>query len=234
MIKTENERPGVMLYFDSLRPAINRMSDAECGVLLRAIIDYAEYGLVSELDALAGMAFDMLRPRIDRDAERYEETREQRQYATYCREAKKRAEQPMTLGEWRLKQLASTSNATGDHETARVISGDHQPSPTATASTTSTPAATSSGSPTASSPKNTFSSKNIGVSINPSASGEGDGGEGNGDVRQAYADWLDAMDAKDMSRAMLHDSRLARLGYNVDRHTRKLTRRVRDGTGIPI
>ena len=32
----QKERPGVMLYFDAIRPAIRRMDEAQCGHLLRA------------------------------------------------------------------------------------------------------------------------------------------------------------------------------------------------------
>ena len=80
MTTNQKERPGVMLYFDVLRPMINRLDAAQCGVLLRAVMDYAQYGVMPELDPMTGMAFDMLVPKIDHDAERYEESREQRQY----------------------------------------------------------------------------------------------------------------------------------------------------------
>ncbi len=83
------DRPGVMLYFDAIRPAITRLDDAQCGALLRSVMDYAQYGVVPELDPMTGLAFDMLVPKIDRDAEHYEESREQRRYAVYVREKKK-------------------------------------------------------------------------------------------------------------------------------------------------
>ena len=78
-------RPGVMIYFESVRPALSRLDNEQCGALFRAIIDYAEYGAVPDLEPMTGMAFDLLRPKIDRDAEKYEESREQRQHAVSIR-----------------------------------------------------------------------------------------------------------------------------------------------------
>lgn len=129
-MKRSQDRPGIMLYFDSIRPALNRLSNEQCGALLRAVLDYAEYGEAAELDAMAGMAFDMLRPKIDRDAKRYEETRESRQYAVYCREVKKRGEQPVGPAEWRLRQHQMLSNDSGRYPTTST-----SPSPTASTST---------------------------------------------------------------------------------------------------
>ena len=67
------EKPGVMIYFDSIRPALSRLDDSQLGALFRAIIEYAQTGAVADLDNMAGFAFDSLRPKIDRDDERYQE-----------------------------------------------------------------------------------------------------------------------------------------------------------------
>ncbi len=170
----ESERPGVMLYFDSVRPAINRMSDEQTGALFRAVLDYAQYGEIRDLEAMEGMAFDMLRPGIDRDAERYEETREQRRYAAYSRETKRRGEEPMDLAEWRQSLArANTENtppsreSTEDNGSSRESTGDNgpsrestedtppsrestedtPPSPTTTTTTTRNPASTPASTP---------------------------------------------------------------------------------------
>ena len=108
MAKSDRSRPGVMLYFDSIRPALDRLDDLKCGQLFRAIVDYAEYGAVPKLDPLVGMVFALLVPKIDRDAEKYAESREQRQHAVYVREAKRRGEQPMTISEWRIHRELSS------------------------------------------------------------------------------------------------------------------------------
>ncbi|MCR5575687.1 MAG: DUF6291 domain-containing protein [Oscillospiraceae bacterium] len=104
MAERKKDRPGVMLYFDSVRPALNRLDDLQCGRLFRAVVDYAEYGTIPELEPLVGMAFDLLVPKIDRDAEKYEESREQRQYAVYCREKQRAGEPCLKIEEWRLSR----------------------------------------------------------------------------------------------------------------------------------
>lgn len=65
------EKPGVMLYFD-LRPCLQRLTNEQKGILFSAILDYAENGVMPELDDDAvGVAWDFVKPRIDRDAEVY-------------------------------------------------------------------------------------------------------------------------------------------------------------------
>lgn len=102
MANREKSKPGIMLYFDDLRPAITRLSNEQAGLLLRAMLAYGEYGEVpDELDAVTGIVFEMLRPHLDRDAERYEEAREQRRYAVYCREQQRAGLSPVDISEWR-------------------------------------------------------------------------------------------------------------------------------------
>ena len=69
------QRPGVMLYFDVV-PCLERLSMEEKGRLFEAILYYGQFGVVPELEGMVGMAWDFIRPRLDRDAERYEEKRE--------------------------------------------------------------------------------------------------------------------------------------------------------------
>ena len=66
------EKPGVMLYFDRL-PYLNRMDDTQRGKLFLWIMEYAQYGVVPEVeDPMLGMAWDVVKPAIDLDTERYE------------------------------------------------------------------------------------------------------------------------------------------------------------------
>ena len=78
------KRPGVMLYFDT-RPCLQRLTMDERGALFEAILDYGEYGLVPELEGMVGVAWDFIRPRLDRDAERYEELSQKRSSAACAR-----------------------------------------------------------------------------------------------------------------------------------------------------
>ena len=204
MTGKSKERPGVMLYFDAVRPAISRLDETQCGVLLRSVMDYAQYGVVPELDPMTGLAFDMLVPKIDRDAERYEESREQRQYAAYTREKKRSGEPVMSIGEWRLARL-------------RADEKDNGPLPSASTSASTATTAT------ASAPASPSASSSTSLSASPAAAGEGCKGEG--EASRLYEAWLKAMEAKDNRRALNLSDRLFALGYHADIATRELRKR---------
>ena len=103
------QRPGVMLYFDTLCPALARLTNEQRGKLLQGIVEYAQTGAIPQLDGLEGMAFDMLRPSIDRDGERYEYRRMHGQYMAYCRAAKDHGEIPISEEEF-IEQLTATDS----------------------------------------------------------------------------------------------------------------------------
>ena len=66
------QKPGVMIYFSQV-PFLQRMSAEQRGDLFLYIIEYAQHGVVPEIeDPLLGMAWDVMRPAIDLDTERYE------------------------------------------------------------------------------------------------------------------------------------------------------------------
>ena len=213
----QKERPGVMLYFDALRPAISRLDEAQCGALLRSVLDYAQYGVVPELDPMTGLAFDMLAPKIDRDAERYEESREQRLYAVYVREKKKIGEQALSLADWRLSREASAVNENIGPLSPVIENIGPYPS------TSASPAATTTPSPSASAP--TTASAPAAASSPASAAAAGEGSRGEGEARTLYAAWLKAMEARDNKRALNLSDRLFALGYHADIATRELRKR---------
>lgn len=94
-------RPGVMLYF-SLRPALKYLNDEQLGQLLRAILDYAEYGEIPDfLDPLLAMAWSFVVSGVDRDWEAYKEKIEKRKYAAYCREALRKQKDEPTYESWK-------------------------------------------------------------------------------------------------------------------------------------
>jgi len=206
MTTRQKERPGVMLYFDAVRPAISRLNEAQCGVLLRSVMDYAQYGVVPELDGMTGLAFDMLVPKIDRDGERYEESREQRQYAAYTREKKRNGEPVLSIAEWRLARRMADERDNGPSRP------DNGPLPSASTA----PPATAAASTTASTP--------IKTSLSAAAAGEGSKGEG--EVSRLYAEWLRALNAKDKMTALKLDGQLYALGYQTDIATKELRRRA--------
>ena len=205
-------RPGVMIYFESVRPALSRLDNEQCGALFRAIIDYAEYGAVSDLEPMTGMAFDLLRPKIDRDAEKYEESREQRQHAVYVREAKRRGEEPLRLSEWRTNRELSSDNGPISPDIENI--GSYPSTTISPATSTSTTTALS-----------ISSSRSSSISGEGAETEEGCKGEGEGEPQQLYREWLSAMDEGERGRACEISNRLFSLGYLVDIHTRELKRR---------
>ncbi len=217
----QKERPGVMLYFDALRPAISRLDEAQCGALLRSVLDYAQYGVLPELDPMTGLAFDMLAPKIDRDAERYEESREQRQYAVYVREMKKNGEQALSLADWRLSREASAVNENIGPLSPVIENIGPYPSTSASPSASTTPSASSPASTPASAATTAFAS----ASSPASAAAAGERGECRGEARTLYEAWLKAMEAKDNKRALNLSDRLFALGYHADIATRELRKR---------
>lgn len=115
-------KPGVMFYFD-VRPCIKRLDAAEKGRLFEAILDYGEFGVVPDLDGALGVAWDFIQPKLDRDSGRYDRQVEQRQYAVYVREAKKKEGVPLPFEAWKQEH---------SNESSRGISDDIGGYPTAT------------------------------------------------------------------------------------------------------
>lgn len=75
------KQPGVMLYFDRLR-FLDELDSARCGVLFRAILNYAENGAEPDFeDPELRIAWKAIGPAIDQDAARYQEVCEKRRQA---------------------------------------------------------------------------------------------------------------------------------------------------------
>lgn len=81
---SQKKQPGVMLYFD-LRPSLRRMTNEEKGILFESIMDYAQHGIAPDLHGSLGIAWDFIQPRLDRDAQHYQELSEQRRAAAMKR-----------------------------------------------------------------------------------------------------------------------------------------------------
>lgn len=103
------ERPGVMLYFDRLRPVLDTLSLESVGMLLHAIVDYVQYGAEPQLDGLTNFAFEMMRPSLDNDGERYEQVRQHGQYMAYCKKQKDKGEPALEEDEF-IEQLLETES----------------------------------------------------------------------------------------------------------------------------
>lgn len=122
-------KPGVMFYFD-VRPCIKRLDINEKGRLFEAILDYGEFGIVPELDGALGVAWDFIQPKLDRDTGRYDRQVEQRQYAVYVREMKKKEQQPLSFEEWKTSfGIDSNRAVSGDNERYPTSNSNLQPQP---------------------------------------------------------------------------------------------------------
>lgn len=122
-------RPGIMLYFDILEP-IKVLQDADKGRLLVAMLEYGKCGIVPEFDGMLALAWGFVRPKIDKDEQEYNMSVLRRQYATVCRERKKKGEPEITFDEW--------LNTKDNHGSQRpsMMTNDDQWYPTTSASTT--------------------------------------------------------------------------------------------------
>lgn len=119
-------RPGIMLYFDILEP-IRVLPDADKGRLLVAMLEYGQSGTVPEFEGMLALAWGFVKPKIDKDSEEYNRTVLKRQYATFCRDRKKKGEPEISFDEWLITY--------GD-QIYQVVSSDIKWYPTTTTSTT--------------------------------------------------------------------------------------------------
>ena len=125
-------RPGIMIYFDMLGP-IRVLPDADKGRLFVAMLEYGQKGTVPEFDGMLALAWEFVKPKIDKDSEEYNKTVLKRQYATFCRDRKRKGEPEISFEEWMI---------TIDDHSYQMISGDTKWYPT-TATTPSTNTSTS-------------------------------------------------------------------------------------------
>ncbi len=121
------KRPGVLLYFD-VRPSLRRLSLEEKGRLFEAILDYGELGEPPQFDGMLGIAWDFIQPRLDVDADRYDQRCRQAQEA-----AQKRWGKQSNAGECeRIKVDAENASSTTTPHTPSTTT-PHTPSTGTTA-----------------------------------------------------------------------------------------------------
>ena len=121
-------RPGIMLYFDILEP-IKVLPDADKGRLLVAMLEYGKFGNVPEFDGMLALAWGFVKPKIDKDEQEYRMAVLRRQYATVCRERKKKGEPEITFDDWLKLREAH------DDQRAPMMTNDDQWYPTTTTAT---------------------------------------------------------------------------------------------------
>lgn len=137
-------RPGIMLYFDILEP-IKVLPDADKGRLLVAMLEYGQSGKVPVFDGMLALAWGFVKPKIDKDEAEYNMSVLRRQYATTCRERKKKGEPDISFEEW-LKTIDSQNHHMISHGNQKpsMMINDNQWYPTTTATTTPSTSTTSS------------------------------------------------------------------------------------------
>lgn len=128
-------RPGIMVYFDMMGP-LKKLPDADKGRLFWAMLEYGKNGTVPDFDGLAlSLAWEFVKPKIDKDEAEYNLSVQRRQYATVCRERKRKGEPEISFDEWVM---------TIEHQKTSMMTNDDQWYPTTTTTTsTNTTSSTS-------------------------------------------------------------------------------------------
>ena len=122
-------RPGIMVYFDMMGP-LKVLPDTDKGRLFWAMLEYGQTGKMPDFEGMLALAWEFAKPKLDRDNEEYNRTVLKRQYATFCRDRKKKGEPDISFDEW-LKTI--------DNQSYHMIPHDTKWYPTTTASSTRTP-----------------------------------------------------------------------------------------------
>ncbi len=120
MGKKRSERPGIMFWFDDWLPLL-KLDDAKLATLFRACLLYAQDGTEPDFAGTDLVIFEMLAPKLDRDAERYEARSRSGEYAAYCREERKAGKEPISFELWLERSQRSVSD---DNEAHRSIPVD--------------------------------------------------------------------------------------------------------------
>lgn len=129
------DRPGIMVYFDIMGP-LGKLQDADKGRLFWAMLEYGNKGIVPVFDSLPlELAWEFVKPKIDEDYKAYVRSVQRRQFATACRERKRKGEPDITFDEW-IKTIGYC-----DEQAVSMMTNDDQwcPStPTTTSPSTNT------------------------------------------------------------------------------------------------
>lgn len=103
-----SNRPGIMCYFSDWEPLL-RLDDATLAKLFRASIEYAQNGALPEFTGIEAILWGLLFPKLDRDAERYQNRKDSGAYAAFCREEKRAGRDPASFDEWKIERERSLS-----------------------------------------------------------------------------------------------------------------------------
>lgn len=115
-----------MIYFDT-RPLLELLSEIQCGRLFVDILEYADEGIEPDFgnDIGLAIAWTQIKPKIDRDEERYHESVLQHRYASYCKTEKAHQREPCSFDEWkeaRIERLTKEPTVNGRYPTTATTS----------------------------------------------------------------------------------------------------------------
>lgn len=135
-------KPGIMIYFD-IAETVRSLRPSDAGRLLLAMLDYGQYGSDPKLTGTLRAIWPLVKPKLDKDQDMYENVVVQRKYAGFCKSRTSRNLPKIPFDTW----LAMT-----DGQRKRAISEDIDPifsevsdierDPTTTTTTAATTAAT--------------------------------------------------------------------------------------------
>lgn len=106
------DQQGIVVYFDLL-DILQDYTEAEAGQLLIAMLEYSANGALPDFqDRAMKTLWKNIRQKLDRDMLKYSATVEARQYATFCREWRKKNvnTDPPSFEEWKQENSSNLSN----------------------------------------------------------------------------------------------------------------------------
>lgn len=105
------ERPGIMLYFDMAEP-LKVLKNEEKGLLLDAMLDYGQFGVIPEFEGCLTVAWGFIRPKLDADAKSYRKKVENTYSSYYAKVKKNGNNAPLDFEEWCAKEEIDTTQWT--------------------------------------------------------------------------------------------------------------------------
>ena len=101
----DKKQPGFLLYLDDFEDAlVAEFDDAALGALLRAILEYEKYGSIPDFpDRGLRILWHGVKGKLDRDAEKYQETCIKRKYSRYRGLCKENGSTPLEFDDWYIK-----------------------------------------------------------------------------------------------------------------------------------
>ena len=150
MGKSDRERPGIMIYFETLS-TLEVLDDAEAGRLFKAALVYGSTGEIPAFeDRLMALAWSGMKSSIDRDGDRYSERKQRSRYSRYCGIERDSGREPLDYETWkyeidesrRMLTTVDERRLSSTKPTNTTTTPAPAPTPTTTPATAATPSTT--------------------------------------------------------------------------------------------